>query len=174
MKQRRTIVGVAVFFTVCLIIYAFLGGLKEVQLSVVPEKIYHMVGTRFSGKIESDKLKKLFMDAKKLVEDNEIEGTLAIMYFKDAVDNTDSIECFTGILLKGEPEEIPAGMEYKFFNSNGAVKARFDGHRLVTPNPAEIKGKVNQYAKQNRLVLQPLFVEKYFSNNAIEVDYLLD
>ena len=173
MKQRRTIVGIAVFFTACLIIYAFLGGLKEVQLSVVPEKVYHMVGNRFSGRIASDHLKKLFLDAKKLVEDNEIEGTLAIMYFKDATDNEDSIECFTGILLTKAPDKIPTGMEYKFFNSNGAVKARFDGHRLVTPNPTEIKDKVNQYAEQLHLALQPLFVEKYFSNSAIEVDYLL-
>ena len=173
MNQRRTIVWVAVFFTICLIIYAFLGGLKEVKLSVISEVVYHMVGNEFNGQIESDSLKAMFMGAKKLVEDREVEGTLAILYFKDAEHGNDTIECFTGILLRTKPEKIPSGMQYKAFNSNGAVKARFDGHRLVTPNPAEIKEKVDRYARQKNLRLQPIFVEKYFSDNAIEIDYLL-
>ena len=163
----------AVFFTICLVIYAYLGGLKEVKLSVISEEVYHMVGKDFKGQIESDTLKDLFMTAKKLIEDKEIEGTLAILYFKDAEHNKDSIECFTGILLNRKPDQVPPGMEYKAFNSNGAVKARFDGHRLVTPNPAEIKEKVDRFARQKDLRLQPVFVEKYFSDHAIEIDYLL-
>lgn len=173
MNQRRTIIWVAVFFTICLVTYAYLGGLREVKISVISEDVYHMVGNRFTGQIESDTLKDMFLSAKKRIEDKQVDGTLAILYFKDAERGRDSIECFTGILLGMKPEKVPAGMEYKAFNSNGAVKARFDGHRLVTPNPAEIKEKVDRYAQKNNLKLQQIFVEKYFSDNAIEIDYLL-
>ena len=173
MKQRRTIIGVAIFFTICLIIYAFLGGLKEVKLSVISDKVYHMVGNQFNGQIESDTLKSLFFGAKTLLEKKQVDGTLAILYFKDAEQGRDSIECFTGILLTRKPGSVPEGMEYKAFSSKGAVKARFDGHRLVTPNPSQIKEKVDRFATQNNLKLQRIFVEKYFSDNAIEIDYLL-
>ena len=173
MNQRRTIIWVAVFFTICLVIYAFLGGLKEVKISVIQEEAYHMIGNEFNGQIESDSLKGLFLGAKGMVEDSKVDGTLAIMYFKDAEHGRDSIECFAGILLKMKPNNVPQGMEYRVFNSHGAVKARFDGHRLVTPNPAEIKEKVDDYARKLNLQLQPVFVEKYFSDHAIEIDYLL-
>ena len=173
MNQRRTIVWVAVFFTICLIIYAFLGGLKEVKLSVISDQVYHMVGNEFNGQIESDTLKNMFLGAKRLIEEKQVDGTLAILYFKDAEEGRDSIACFTGILLAGKPGSVPEGMEYKTFNSKGAVKARFDGHRLVTPNPSQIKEKVDRFATQNNLKLQRVFVEKYFSDNAIEIDYLL-
>ena len=170
MNQKRTIIWVAVFFTICLVIYAYLGGLKEVKLSVVSEEVYHMLGNRFTGQIESDSLRDMFMEAKRLIEENHVSGTLAILYFKDAEQGRDTIECFTGILLNAAPTKIPAGMEYEAFDSKGAVNARFDGHRLVTPNPAEIKEKVVGYAEENNLNLQQIFVEKYFSDNAIEID----
>lgn len=173
MKQRRIILGVAIFFTISLIFYAFLGGLKKVMLSKANNNIYHMVGVFYEGSMDSKDLKESFLKAKSLIEEGMQDGTLAILYYKDATSSNDIIQCFTGILVEKEPSELPKDMEFRTIESNGVIKARFEGHRLVTPSPADIKDKVKKYAAEENLQLQPLFVEKYFSNNAIEVDYLL-
>ena len=92
MNQRRTIIWVAVFFTICLVTYAYLGGLREVKISVISEDVYHMVGNRFTGQIESDTLKDMFLSAKKRIEDKQVDGTLAILYFKDAEHGRETVE----------------------------------------------------------------------------------
>ncbi len=173
MRQKRIIIGIGVFFTICLALYAYLGGFQEVKLTVESEDEYHIIGKYFEGKVESDTMKTIFLEAKTMAEKKIINGTVVVLYYKDASKGDDEIECFAGLLLLNKPENIPLGMEYRNFKSKGVIRAKFDGHRIVTPNPSRVKEEVNNYAKENNLTLQSLFIEKYFSNNAIEVDYLM-
>ncbi len=135
---------------------------------------YQMIGEDYEGPIAGDTLRESFLKSKTLIEEGSIDGTLAILYYEDATTDNDTIKCFTGIIVANQPDAMPRGMEYRKFNSKGAIKARFEGHRLVTPSPLDIKAKVEQFAQEENLKLQSLFVEKYFSNNAIEIDYLLE
>ncbi len=173
MKNRRFLIGVAIFFTISLTIYAFLGGLKEVVLTKTEKSDYHLVGRDYEGPVTSDTLRNTFLTAKSLIEEGKVEGTLAILYYKDATNDNDTIKCFTGIIVPQKQEALPVDMVYRYVSSGGAIKARFEGHRLVTPSPLDIKQKVEDFAKNENLSLQPVFIEKYFSNNAIEIDFLI-
>jgi len=65
-------------------------------------------------------------------------------------------------------------LEIRSFKTQGVIRARFDGHRLVTPNPGRVQSAAREFATANHHDMQNIFVEKYFSNNAIEVDFLLN
>jgi hypothetical protein len=173
MRQKRNIIGIAIFFTICLSLYAYLGGLEKVVVQYVDTKGYHIIGREYQGDIESNEMKSIFLEFKGMAEKHQNGGNLVVLYYKDAQEGDENIKCFTGLLLDNKPDDIPFGKEYRYFESNGVIRARFDGHRLVTPNPATIKEKATKYAEENNLGMQSLFIEKYFSNNAIEIDYLL-
>ena len=153
--------------------YAYLGGFHEVEISKVPVGSYKIAGKHFEGKVQSDSLGKIFFVAKKYVKNHDDANSIAILYYKSADNSIGKIDCFAGVLLESNAENLPKDFEIREITVKEVLRARFEGHRLVTPEPNTMYQKIKKYADENNISLQKVYIEKYFSDDAIEVDYLI-
>lgn len=153
--------------------YAYLGGFHKVEISKITIGSYKIAGKHFEGKVQSDTLSNIFFVAKKYVQTHDNANSIAILYYQSADISIGKIDCFAGALLASDAENLPKEFEVKKFKVKEVLRARFEGHRLVTPEPSTIYQKIKTYADENGIQLQKIYIEKYFSDEAIEVDYLI-
>ncbi len=153
--------------------YAYLGGFHEVKISKVSIGSYKIAGKHFKGKVQSDSLGNIFFEAKKYVETHDAAKSIAILYYKGADNSIAIIDCFVGALLQSNTENLPDEFKLKEIQVKEVLRARFEGHRLVTPDPKTMYEKIKTYANANNISLQEIYIEKYFSDEGIEVDYFI-
>lgn len=153
--------------------YTYLGGFHEVKISKVAIGSYKIAGKHFEGKVQSKVLEHIFFEAKEYVHNHNGANSIAIIYYKSTDNSIGKIDCFAGALLEPNAENLPKDFEIREIMVKEVLRARFEGHRLVTPEPNTMYQKIKKYADKNNIRLQKIYIEKYFSDDAIEVDYLI-
>ncbi len=153
--------------------YAYLGGFHQVKISKVVIGSYKIAGKHFEGKVQSKILAGIFFEAKEYVNNHDGANSIAILYYKSADNSIGKIDCFAGALLEPNAENLPKDFETREIRVKEVLRARFEGHRLVTPEPNTMYQKIKTYADKNNISLQKIYIEKYFSDDAIEIDYLI-
>ncbi|MDN5200717.1 hypothetical protein QQ008_05080 [Fulvivirgaceae bacterium BMA10] len=166
-------ISLTILGAVAIFMYSYLGGWNEVQVSLREVNDIRMVGQPFKGSATSDTLRTIFLSAKEVIGKQQ-EGTLAILYYKDVDKENNEIDCFAGIMVDKDSELNVPNFEIKTFQVSKVIRAYFEGHRLVTPDPSTINQKIRDFAQSQNLNLQPIFIEKYFSDHAIEVIHLVE
>lgn len=147
--------------------YYQLGGFSPVNLALVDCNDFELTGIEFKGTPQDEKLSKSFME----VEDAKIGAPSAILhtiYYAEPEGKRDTMHVFVGIQKSALTKPMPKMMEKKVA-CNRAVVAKISAHRFVMPSPLRIKRKITDFAAQNGLVLQEIFVDKLLDDSRVEV-----
>lgn len=161
---------------VLLIIYYQLGGMKEVVVSKQAETNYRIAGQYLEGKYGDDKLKKAFLDSKKMIEEGEVKGVLSIVYYNDPEQEEGKVKNFIGIQLASVKHElsIPSNWEIREFGNVEVLRARIEAHPAVLPSPQSINNSLFKKAQEGNIKLSEIFIERFLSNRIIEVDRIIE
>jgi hypothetical protein len=148
--------------------YGYLGGFNspEVKQVVTPE--IHIAGKPYYGSVKSEAFGNLFQEAGKLVENKKISGDLGGVYYNDPEKQNDTIKAFVGVIVPDPSVKLPAGYQIRSFAAGKkALQGDIAAHIILAPN--KIYPALFDYAKEHKLVLQDLFIERYPDSRHAEI-----
>lgn len=171
--MKKALFIIVPLIIIIIIAYAFLGGFKEVDKSVEESVLVHIAGTEYIGKIGSDSLQNLFMQAKGLVESEETATSIAIAYYGEANEITGAIHNFIGVQVGDEPiYKMPADWEIRTFKRPTSVKGCIEANVLAMPTPDDMLQDLKVYATENSIAVDSVFIEFYPGPNQLCVQLL--
>ena len=171
--MKKALFIIIPLIVVSIIIYAFLGGFKEVEKSVEEDMVVQIAGTAYKGKISSDSLQMLFMQAKDLVESEPTATSIAIAYYGEANPKTGQVHNFIGIAVGDEMiYEMPKNWEIRIFRKSTSVKGCIEANVLAMPTPDDMLQELKMYAIDQNVAVDSLFIEFYPGPNRLCVQLL--
>lgn len=158
---------------ISVVIYAVLGGFKEVEKSIENDFLVHIAGTEYKGKVGSDSLQALFMQAKDLVESEATAISITIAYFGEADTKTGAVHNFIGVELEDEPNfKMPKDWEIRTFKRSKSVKGYIEANVLAMPTPDDMLQDLKLFAKEQNIAVDSVFIEFYLGPNQLCVQLL--
>jgi len=165
--MRKYVILAVLLMTIMLSYFYFqLGGVSDIQKSIVTVDRHMLVAKSFKGKYNSLQIEDIFYKAK------SIGDQLVIVNYPLLGDSTEDgfVYQLIGSQVDAEPNEIPIGFKIEEVASSKAVRAHIDAHNLVMPKPDEIEDGLRAYAKEQNLTLVGYTIERYLSDRALVVD----
>lgn len=171
MKKRYLILLLIILIS--LIGYYFLGGFKSIDKSVVDQPEVYIYGTYYEGIIGSDTLQNLFMQAREMVEKNDKYKAVAIAYYGETNKETGAVKNFIGVQVnKNEEIGIPNKWEIRSFERNKSIKGCIEANVLAMPTPDDMLQELINYAEEQSIVSDSIFIEYYAGPNNLCVELL--
>jgi hypothetical protein len=171
--MKKALYVIVALIIVSLIAYALLGGFKQVEKSIEKDFLVHIAGTEYQGKIGSDSLQMLFMQAKKLVESEATATAIAIAYYGEADTKTGAVHNFIGAKIGDEMiYKMPEGWEIKSFKRTTSVKGCIEANVLAMPTPEDMLQELKMFALAKSIPTDSLFIELYPGPNQLCVQLL--
>lgn len=165
--KKKLVIG-AVFLTILCIAgywqFDQLGGNNPIEISLVEKNPAPLTGITYIGTPQDKKLSESFRtmeDQKKLHP-----GTyLHTIYEVEPAGKLDTMKVFVGINhpLSGEK------FENRVFTESSFLQAKITGNKWVMPGPDKVKSRITEYAKENKLELSGIFIDKIVSENEVHV-----
>ncbi|MGM0582347.1 MAG: hypothetical protein ACQETL_16835 [Bacteroidota bacterium] len=171
--MKKALFIIIPLIVISIIVYALLGGFKEVEKSIDEDVLVHIAGTEYQGKIGSDSLEMLFMQAKDLVESEATATAIAIAYYGEADTKTGAVHNFIGVAIGDEMiYEMPADWEIKTFERSTSVKGCIEANVLAMPTPDDMLQELKMYAVDKNVAVDSMFIELYPGPNQLCVQLL--
>lgn len=171
--MKKALYIVTTIVVVSVIIYAVLGGFKEIEKSIEKDVLVHIAGTEYQGKIGSDSLQMLFMQAKDLVESEATATAIAIAYYGEADTKTGAVHNFIGVEVGDEMiYQMPENWEIKTFERSTSVKGCVEANVLAMPTPDDMLQDLKSYAQEKSIEVDSMFIEFYPGPNQLCVQLL--
>lgn len=165
--MKKYVILAALLMTVILSYFYFqLGGVSDIQKSIVTVDGHMLVAKSFKGKYNSLQLEDIFYKAK------SVGDQLVIVNYPLLGDSTEDgfIDQLIGSQVTIEPNIIPTSFNVEEIATSRSVRARIDAHNLVMPKPGEIEAALRSYAKEQNLTLVGYTIERYLSDRELIVD----
>ncbi|MGB3183829.1 MAG: hypothetical protein WBB45_20720 [Cyclobacteriaceae bacterium] len=168
-NRRKAFAGIVVLIVLAAAVgYFYLTKSQSVEVTVDPGKKYRIAGKYYEGFYGDRKLEDIFGEMRRLIENREIEGELAILYYGDPTDERGMVKNFIGILP--EPgSEIPSSLEVRNFSPESTITVSIHSHPTVMPRPNKIRKMMEEEATKQGYALDSIFMEKYLGNEDIVV-----
>ncbi|WP_296623331.1 hypothetical protein [Marivirga sp.] len=171
--MKKALLIITALIIVSIIAYAILGGFKEVEKSIEEDALVSIAGTEYQGKIGSDSLQMLFMQAKDLVESEATANAIAIAYYGEADAKTGAVYNFIGVAIGDEMiYEMPKGWEIKTFKRSTSVKGCIEANVLAMPTPDDMLQELKMFAIDQNIAVDSMFIEFYPGPNQLCVQLL--
>ena len=141
-----------------------LGGNRPVELSLEAKSPDALSGQTFRGTPVDKGLEQLFQ---KIQSTQKLHpgAKLHTIYYTEPAGKLDTLEVFAGINLPfGAPD-----LELKEFSESRYILAKVTGSKWVMASPEKIKGKIQDYAKANKLTLSGYFIDKIVGETEVHV-----
>lgn len=142
-----------------------LGGFNPV---VIEERTmdFTLSGTYYRGTPQDKRLALAFKQIQEVQETNP-ETRLHTIYIIEPAGKLDTMEVYVGI-----DKDLPAIMgtwDRLVFNDKRFLVASIQGNRFVMPGPKKVQKKLRQFAEDNGLELEELFIDKIIGPDHVEV-----
>ncbi|WP_158859068.1 hypothetical protein [Lunatibacter salilacus] len=147
--------------------YVQLGGFSPIDISLVECTDLKLVGVEYKGTPQDEMLASSFRN----VEDTKLANPGSILhtiYYIEPAGKSDTMHVFVGIQRAAVRGSVSAMTEKKV-SCRRAVVAKISAHRFVMPSPLRIKEKMKEFASNEGLVLQDIFVDKLLDDSNVEV-----
>jgi hypothetical protein len=167
--KRGVIIGITIFLALLLALYNWLGGFKEVEIQTLDNLSYEIIGKPYTGRYKDQQIEQDFNEIKQKVEQKELEGTFAIITYKEPSEHEGEIEIFTGVIMNKVPETLPQGYEHRTITAPKAVQAEMEAHPAVLPPAEKVRQQMEAYAEQQKLNLQEITIDKYLGEGHLQV-----
>ena len=157
-------------FVILLTIYYNLGGFNEIQTTASRNNKYSLAGKEVKGKLTSKEEHFLFLEMKEYLSEGVLDGTLAIVNYKDDTLSEDESRRFVGILLENDISMIPSGLNVLELQSATTFQAALTMHPLVMPNTEKVESLLKALADEREMELQDFTLEKLYEDNSVIVE----
>ena len=143
---------------VLLVLYTFLGGFTEPEVSVTTSKTIYVAGVPFEGSLKDEDLQGAFRISAKLLKSSELSGTLGNIYYNNPEKGADSIRAFIGVIIPDTSITLPEGYELRTV-PGGRKVVHAEANADLALLPRKLYAAVFEYAEQENLKLEDFYVE---------------
>lgn len=165
MKKKLLIFGILFLISIGLIGFYQLGGFNPIEIKVQTLD-FTLNGTYYRGTPQDKRLAQAFKQIQEVQETNP-EARLHTIYLVEPAGKLDTMEVYVGINA-----EIPAFLgawDRLVFQEKQFVVASIQANRFVMPGPERVKKKVQQFAHENSLQLEGIFIDKIIGPDHVQV-----
>ncbi len=170
MNKKVTLLAIAVALGVLVIGYVYLGGLNKVDITVESVSDYNLVGIHFQGRPKSDSIENAFFLAREYVQNNRLDGVVALVHYNDTTLAKNQIKLFIGVKVNSTTSDIPEGYERLTISASQTVRATIEAHNVVMPSPETIEGRMRAKGEELNMRLSDFTIEQYISTNELLID----
>lgn len=156
--MKKLFYVMAGFAIVLLVLYTYLGGFTEPDVTVTTSKPMYVAGQPYEGSVEDEAMGKLFQRAAQVLEQNELQGMLGNIYYNDPDKSGDSIRAFIGVIVPDSAAKLPEGYELRAV-PGGRKVVRAEVNARVQVAPQKLYAAVFEYAKEEKLKLEEFYLE---------------
>ena len=150
--------------------YYWLGGFNEIKVAVVKEPPRPIVGKAYRGRYGDLALRKIFVQAQRLLTSDSVAGTLLVVNLDSISAGGQQVNQFIGIALSAPPESLPTGYQQDSLAAGTYLRAQVAAHSLVQPRPQAINDRLLDYAAEHQLTLSGLPIEIYRASDTLWVE----
>jgi hypothetical protein len=170
--NKKQFIGITVLITMVVVgvAYIYLGGLNKVTYSVVDVKDYNMVGRHYQGDGDGNDLEAYFFEAKSLLNDGRLSGTLTLVHYNDTSLAEDEVKLFVGVLLDEGIDVLPTDYDRLTIPARRAMRATIEAHNIVMPSPQTIETTLREKAAEYSVRLQDFTIEQYLGERDLLID----
>lgn len=154
-------------------VYYLLGGMDKITVYDLPGEQKIIVGQAFSGRYSDRIIQDQFYDARRLVLDSAIRGTLVQVVYQNDTLAKNEVAYFTGVEIVGTMAEVPLGYTVRKIQSEKKFAVFLSMHPLVRPTPETIQSMLAAKADSLGMQLDPLLIEKHYPDNSMSVEGLV-
>lgn len=166
-KAKKTVFWVALIVLTLGMGYAQLGGFRPIDIVLVECTDLELVGVEFKGTPQDEMLAGSFKKVEGVQNDNP-GSVLHTIYYVEPAGKRDTMHVFVGV-QKASISRLLSDLTQKEVTCKKAVVAKISAHRFVMPSPLRIKRKIQEFASDEGLVLQEIFVDKLLDDSHVEV-----
>ena len=150
--------------------YYFLGGFKkaDVTLETTSQPVF-LAGRYFEGPANSEAFGDLTRQAYEIRTSGKLRGTFGNVFYNEPASSSAAAKVFVGLIVEDTlSQQLPAGYRYRVFAAGQRVlHAKIDASYLVAPD--KLYFGVKDYANQENLTLQSVYLEKFPTTGPVEV-----
>ncbi len=166
MRKSYFIILFIVLGVAFLIIYANLGGFKDIQVEKKELSEIRLKGKYFRGTPLDPELEKTFQEIQ-AESKNQSENSFYTIYILEPAGKTDTLHVFVG--LEDLNLNYPKNWDSLNFTKGVYLTASIESHPLVMPSPESVKEAIISFALQEELPKPLLFIEKIIAKNKVQV-----
>ncbi len=150
--------------------YYWLGGFNEIAIAVVEEPPRPILGKAYQGKYGDLALRKIFVQAQRLLASDSVAGTLLVVNLDSASAGGKQVNQLIGIALTASPDFSLPGYQRDSLAAGTYLRAHVAAHSLVQPHPSAINDRLLDYAAEHQLTLSGLPIEIYRAPDTLWVE----
>ena len=150
--------------------YYWLGGFNEVKIAVVEEPVRPVVGKVYRGQYGDLALRKIFVQAQRLLASDSVTGILLVVNLDSASAGGKQVNQFIGIAPSASPESLPPAYQRDTLAAGTYLRARVAAHPLVQPRPRAINEQLAAYAAEHDITVSGLPIELYRAPDTLWVE----
>lgn len=165
--RKKIVVALAILFVLAILGYLGfqkLGGNTPVEIQLVEAKPDNLVGITYRGTPGNEELGEIFrsMETQKGMHPG---SQLHTIYEVEPAGKLDTMIVFVGI-----NQNLPlADLEFRAFTNERYLLAKIQSNKWVMPSPESVKEKLAEYAKENKLELSGVYIDKIISESEVQV-----
>ena len=170
MKLRITVASVIVL-VILLYVFTLLGGFEKVEVTLVNENKYYILGIPFNGKYNDPTLEDIYFEVKESKDKGVVQGEITVINYQLGGDSTEQgwVRQFIGI--KSDDKTKDNGSLVILTQPTGEIiRAKVSSHNLVMPKPDEIDKLVMQMANELNVNVVNYTIERYVSDRELYID----
>lgn len=141
-----------------------LGGNAPIEIQLIQNKPENLAGLTYRGTPANEELGEIFnkMESQKVLHPG---SHLHTIYEVEPAGKLDTMIVFVGI-----NQILPIDdLEFRSFENDSYLLAKIQSNKWVMPSPETVKEKLSEYAKENKLELSGVYIDKIISKNEIQV-----
>ena len=155
---------VALVFSVGYYFFIQLGGKNSIEIALIEKKPETLSGKIFTGIPQDKKLEETFKAIETLQSLNP-GSKIHTIYYIEPAGKLDTMKVFVGLNIPFASGEL----ESKSFAENRYLLAKVNANKWVMPGPNKVKAKLEEFAKENKLELSGIFIDKIISETEVQV-----
>jgi predicted transcriptional regulator YdeE len=158
--NKKFLIFLAIIAGVALVLYTYMGGFAEVKVTQAVSSPVVIAGKYYEGSTESEQLGQIYQQVGKAVEQKQLTGDFAGIYFNNPSKESKTVKAFIGVAVQDSTAALPAGFTVRTVPAGRPVlRGELDAN--ITIAPKRIYGALFNYAKENKLALQEFYVERF-------------
>jgi len=152
--------------------YYTLGGFDPVEVYVENGAERTVIGKEYLEKYDYEEFHAKMQETISQIDSGRLKGMLTVIFFEDESIGKDSVHYFLGASVDEIKNvvRLPAGYEYREFETSKVFKVFITQHFLVRPSPEKINELMEIRAIEEGVVLQPVSFEVYYKDQSLRVE----
>ncbi|HSJ69060.1 MAG TPA: hypothetical protein VK921_15355 [Anditalea sp.] len=163
--RSKVLISLIVFILVGMATFYLLGGFNEIEMNVVSAEDIHLIGYEYRGTPQDENLEKTFQKVEDLIEAHP-DNRLNTIYYIEPAGKLDTMTVFVGTEYN---ENMAGDLEEKIITCRQAIVATLRSHRFVMPGPDKVKREIEDYARENGLETQGIYIDRIVAADHVDV-----